>query len=260
MGNNATTTLKNLTALVNAKTVKGVQKVIGVIKNAEEYYDVDNKHLNTEALYQKMVLKLHSSQTATEKSGSVLGVLVNEYVDEILSISAADSEAVKIYELSSGDLFKNYISDYNEDEENAEDKIQFNKAYSIVGLKLGSTTLKIASENGYTTFVEVEVVNSISDIERSFSVEAKQGYSKVIYQNELNEESKYLSAKTNGKFHLVWNANPDKTGVVDVRYNIYKQGTTEKSNALVIDSSTGLVDTREAGKADVVVSFIIFSS
>lgn len=260
MASGVSTSLKNLTAIVNAKTVKGVQNVMGVIKNAEDFYTIDTKHLNTEALYQKMVLKLHSSQTATEKSGSVLGVVVNEYVDEILAISAYDNEVVKIYELNSGDLFGSYISKYNE--ENADNKIQFNKAYSIVGLKLGSTTLKLVSENGYTTFVEVEVVNAISDIERNFAVEAKQGYSKVIYQDELNEESKYLSAKINGKFHLAWNTNPDKTGVVDVRYNIYKPGTTEKSNVLVIDSSTGLVDTREVGKADVeiAVTYYVFDN
>jgi len=263
--NTSSTTLKNLTALLNAKTVRGVEDIIGVVKGGEDYYRVDSNNLSAEPIYQQMILKYNPAEQVTERSGSLLGVFVNESVDELLDIKVLDNSVVKIFEVSSDGLFDAYLTDYNKAVEDynktlsqselAKFKIQFNKSYAIVGTRVGTTTIEISSENGYNAIIKVDVINPISDTGRDFKVEAKQGYSKIVYENYLDRQSNpYLSAKVNGKFNLVWSATPDKSGVINVRYNVYKLGTTEKSNVLVVDNNTGLVTTKEVGKATVVLT------
>lgn len=263
--NTSSTTLKNLTALLNAKTVRGVEDIIGVVKGGEDYYRVDSNNLSAEPIYQQMILKYNPAEQVTERSGSLLGVFVNESVDELLDIKVLDNSVVKIFEVSSDGLFDAYLTDYNKAVEDynktlsqselAKFKIQFNKSYAIVGTRVGTTTIEISSENGYNAIIKVDVINPISDTGRDFKVEAKQGYSKIVYENYLDRQSNpYLSAKVNGKFNLVWSATPDKSGIINVRYNVYKLGTTEKSNVLVVDNNTGLVTTKEVGKATVVLT------
>ena len=69
---------------------------------------------------------------------------------------------------------------------------KLNKSYAIVGTRVGSTTIEISSENGYNAIIKVDVINPISDTGRDFKVEAKQGYSKIVYENYLDRQSNHI--------------------------------------------------------------------
>ena len=243
------TTLTNLTTQLTAKTVKGVEDVVVKTKivNAdltEDFYTL-NGESSTNPLYTKLVLQVNEGENVTSSQGTLIGFLTNLYVVDDIKVSV-DSSYLKVFTLNKTDY-----SDYFKTIIDSDTTHEFKGVLSIVGKKIGNTTIVLSAENGYKTEVEVKIVKAFASVE----IDLEQSYGKdIIAQNYINRTgNEYASAKVNGSFNIVHKVAPNDSAVYSVKYASSADGIVE------INQSTGMVKTISKGSTTITIEFFYYN-
>ncbi|MBR1984258.1 MAG: Ig-like domain-containing protein, partial [Clostridia bacterium] len=218
------------------------------IDGTTQFDPLDKKNVDETSDYNKLVLRLTDSLNINESQGSIIGYITNLYVSDSDIEYTYDEEFIKITEIDNETLATSFNAGFNTS------KLEFKKLLNVIGLKLGSTQITFTAKNGYTTYVEVEVVKTYE----TAKIDVKKSYGKdIIAQNFINDYNSenlpyQVSAKVNGSFNVVYTVNPDDSAVYGVTY-------TSSNPAAAKVNPTGLVETITKGQTTITVDFVYYN-
>ena len=256
---------EKLTRKVNILTVKGINNIdVYTITGENSFEEVDERNLTNNEIYQTVVVKLFSSEPSFNQ-GALLAIVVNNNTSDNLTITSQDDSLVKVYDLESS-----YKSIFNS--LSIENEKLLLRVVSVVGLKLGETTLNFVASNGFTTKVKVKVVNALlDDLSKSFNLSVNQNYGKnVVTQSNLNNTSLIsgndldvskvnseakISVKVRGSFTLKYNLSPNATSLLKVKYTVKDELGNVKNEEVKINKNTGVITPNTVGTYYVFVEF-----
>ena len=274
------TSLKNVVQRINVYAVKGVNSIgVFAINNKEglegnnRFEEVDFNNLTANELFQTVIVKYVPFEPQYSY-GAVLGILVNENTSDNLSILPLDEEIVKIFDLETS--YNEIFADLNYEGKT------FLRAFSVVGLKLGQTTIDVVAGNGYKVSFMVKVVNSLlEDESKSFKLSVNQGYGKnVVTQSNLNNTSlisnvldqsgsleykqnvrsdSKISAKVRGNFLINYTVKPDLTSLKSVKFVVKDENGNVVVNNVKVNNASGVVTTNAVGIYYVYVEFTYYT-
>lgn len=242
-GEEVTSTLAGNKVGTQVVTSKGIQSLeVKTISGTNEFVNLDLEHIgNNEDYLKQMVL------SKDKKTGSLLAYFYDEGADCNVAISGYDKNIIELVKTS-------------EDDSTLEDL--FGKAYDdslldiggvlvFRGLKAGSTSITFTAENGYTTSVNVLVVNDVSDI--NFTIEELTA--DTVNADLLTNPDNYVSMKYGYSFDIKVNTI-SATGIIGTSF------TSTNSAVASIDARNGRVTANREGTTTITatVSYYTFGT
>ena len=215
--------LKNKLFSLTVNTVKGVDEILVLTKVNSNYYGLDNNNVDTSAssFYNKLVLQ-KSEGNASITHGTLIGFFANAGI----SVNDIEEDLDIIYDQTYLTLFNvdgdplNLSNGINDSKFQLKTTLSLKGVISVVGLKVGLTTITFKAKNGYSVSVNVEVVNTFNENNLKIEIEPSIGNSRIVTKQEFDATHTLTRAyaKVNGTF--VANAYTTVNGIPVSVFNL----------------------------------------